>query len=70
MEHRLDVNGRYDLRNDTGAAIRDVHIRQADRDTEYKKLDIAGARLVSNDEKFGYRIYRFETPLAPGATVR
>jgi len=66
-QHRLDVNGRYDLRNDTGAAIREVHIRQGDRDTEYKNLYIAGARLVSNDEKFGYRVYRFETPLSPGA---
>ena len=68
-EHRLDVNGRYDLRNDSGAAIRDVHVRQGDRDTEYRKIEIAGARLLSNDEKFGYRIYRFDTPLAPGAST-
>ena len=33
------------------------------------KLDLAGARLVSNDKKFGYRIYRFDQPLAPGATT-
>jgi len=68
-DRRLQVEGRYDLRNDTGAPLRDLHVRQADRDTEYLRLDIAGARLVSNDEKFGYRIYRFDRPLAPGATT-
>jgi ABC-type transport system involved in multi-copper enzyme maturation permease subunit len=69
QERRLLVNGRYDLRNETGAPIRDVHVRQGDQDTRYPKLELAGARLVSNDEKFGYRIYRFDTPLAPGATT-
>jgi ABC-2 type transport system permease protein len=67
-ERRLQVEGRYDLRNDTGAPLRDVHVRQG-RDAEYLKLDIAGARIVSNDEKFGYRIYRFDRPLAPGAST-
>ena len=61
--------GRYDLRNETSAPIRDVHVRQGDRDAEFLKLDLAGARLVSDDKKFGYRIYRFDTPLAPGATA-
>jgi ABC-type transport system involved in multi-copper enzyme maturation permease subunit len=68
-DRRLIVDGRYDLRNDSGAPIRDVHIRQGDQDVEYLKLDLAGARLVSNDKKFGYRIFRFDTPLAPGATT-
>ncbi|MDQ3075156.1 MAG: aminopeptidase [Pseudomonadota bacterium] len=67
-ERRLLVNGRYDLRNDTQAPIRDVHIRVGDRDVKWLELDLAGARLVSNDSRFGYRIYRFDTPLAPGAT--
>ena len=66
QERRLLVDGRYDLRNTTDAPIRDVHVRQGDRDTKFLKLDLAGARLVSNDEKFGYRIYRFDTPLQPG----
>ena len=34
-ERRLMVDGRYDLRNDTGAPIRDVHVRQGDQDTEF-----------------------------------
>ena len=68
-ERRLLVSGRYDLRNATAAPLRDVHIRQGDRDAEFLKLELAGARLVSNDAKFGYRIYRFATPLPPGATT-
>ena len=69
-ERKLLVNGTYELRNGTDAPIRDVHVRQGDRDTEYLKLELAGARQVSNDEKFGYRIFRFDEALAPGATTR
>ena len=68
-ERRLLVKGRYDLRNDTAAPIRDVHIRTGEREAEWPKLELAGARLVSNDEKFNYRIYRFDKPLAPGAST-
>lgn len=68
-QRRLLVNGRYDLKNTTSAPIRDVHVRKGNDDVEFLKLDIAGARLISDDEKFGYRIYRFDTPLTPGATT-
>jgi ABC-type transport system involved in multi-copper enzyme maturation permease subunit len=68
-ERRLVAIGRYDLQNKTGVPIRDVHVRRGDTDTQFLDLRIAGARLVSNDPKFGYRIYRFDTPLAPGATA-
>ena len=69
QERRLVVNGRYDLRNDTNAPIGEVHLRRRDRDAEWLKIELAGARLVSDDARFGYRIYRFDTPLAPGATT-
>ena len=68
-QRKLIANGRYDLRNDTNAPIRDVHVRQGDRDVAFARLDLTGARLISDDKKFGYRIYRFDTPLAPGATA-
>jgi hypothetical protein len=66
-QRMLLTDGRYDLVNKTSAPIRDIHIRFGDRDVEFLKLDVAGARLVSDDKQFGYRIYRFDTPLAPGA---
>jgi len=53
----------------TSAPIRDVHVRKGSQDLEFLQLELAGARLVSDDEKFGYRIYRFDRPLAPGATT-
>jgi ABC-type transport system involved in multi-copper enzyme maturation permease subunit len=66
-QRRLVVVGRYDLQNKTNGPIRDVHVRRGDTDTKFIELAIAGARLVYDDPKFGYRIYRFDTPLAPGA---
>ncbi|HWI89159.1 MAG TPA: M1 family aminopeptidase [Sphingomicrobium sp.] len=66
-ERRLVTVGRYDLENKTNAPIRDVHVRRGDRNTQFLELAIAGARLVYDDPKFGYRIYRFDRPLAPGA---
>ncbi|MFL6760777.1 M1 family aminopeptidase [Sphingomonas sp.] len=67
-QRMLLTDGRYDLVNKTEAPIREIHIRSGDRDIEFLNLDVAGARLVSDDKPFGYRIYRFDTPLAPGAT--
>jgi len=66
-QRRMETVGRYDLQNKTSAPIRDIHVRRGDRDTKFLKLDVAGARLIHDDPKFGYRIYRFDTPLAPGA---
>ncbi|MBP6379789.1 MAG: aminopeptidase [Sphingorhabdus sp.] len=66
-QKRLAVTGQYKLRNDTGAPISEVHIRQGNRDTKFSALEIKGAKLARYDEKYRYRFYRFDTPLAPGA---
>src|SRR5882724_3530618 len=68
-QRRMLAAGRYDLRNDSGVPIQQIHLRDGDRDIQWLKLEIPGARLVSDDKTFGYRIYRFDTPLAPGATA-
>jgi len=68
-QRRMLVDGVYHLKNETNGPIRDVHLRQGSRDVQFLKLALAGAHLVSDDKKFGYRIYRFDTPLAPGATT-
>ncbi|MBV9527859.1 aminopeptidase, partial [Sphingomonas sp.] len=68
-DRMLVTDGRYDLVNKTSAPIAEIHVRKGSQSTEWLKLDVAGARLASDDEKFGYRIYRFDRPLAPGATT-
>jgi ABC-2 type transport system permease protein len=68
-QRRLVAVGRYDLQNKTNAPIRDVHVRRGDRTAQFLELAISGARLIYDDPQFGYRIYRFDTPLAPGATA-
>ncbi|HEY7005564.1 MAG TPA: aminopeptidase, partial [Sphingomicrobium sp.] len=65
----LLAEGRYDLVNKTNAPISDIHVRKLSDTTEWLKLNVEGAHLVSDDAKFGYRIYRFDKPLAPGATT-
>ena len=69
-QRMLVAQGSYELINDGNAPIAEVHVRKGDRDVEWLKLDIAGARLLSDDETFGYRIYRFDRPLAPGASAK
>jgi ABC-type transport system involved in multi-copper enzyme maturation permease subunit len=68
-QRMLVTNGTYGLVNNGNVPVNEIHVRKSDRDLEWLKLDVAGARLVSDDRKFGYRIYRFDRPLAPGATA-
>ncbi|QIL03001.1 ABC transporter permease subunit [Sphingomonas sinipercae] len=65
----LVTDGAYALVNTGTTPISDIHVRKSDQDAEWLKLDIAGAKLASDDEKFGYRIYRLAKPLAPGAST-
>lgn len=67
---RMDVTGHYLMRNDSGVPITELHVRQFDEGTQFTRLDIAGARLAAHDKRHNHRVYRFESPLAPGATTR
>lgn len=69
-EKRFEATGSYVLRNETTAPISEVHVRQGGRDASFSKLEIAGAKLASDDKTFGYRIFRFDRPLAPGAEAQ
>jgi aminopeptidase N len=69
-ERRMTVKGHYDLRNDSGVPIRELHVRQGDDSVAFSRLTVAGAKLASHDTTHAYRIYRFDTPLAPGAATR
>ena len=68
-DRMLVTDGRYDLVNKTNAPLNEIHVRKGSQTLEWLKLDVAGARLASDDDKFGYRIYRFGKPLQPGKTT-
>jgi ABC-2 type transport system permease protein len=66
-ETRAVTTGRYEFENRTGAPLESVHVRWS-RDLKMDRLDIPGAKLDQEFPQFQYRIYKFEQPLAPGAT--
>lgn len=71
-EPRLDTTGSYLIENRTGAPLQEMHLRWMSPNMEMLSLAIDGARLAREYEDFDYRIYRFDTPMAPGEqrTVR
>lgn len=66
---QLRVTGQMTLVNQTATPIGELHLRMIDRDTRLVAIDISGAELVRSYPQFGYRIYRLDRPLAPGATM-
>ncbi len=68
-ERRVTTVGRYDVVNNSGQPIRDLIVRKFVDELEWQALDVAGARLVSDDAEFGVRTYRFDAPLQPGQTT-
>ena len=66
-EKRMEARGRGAFANDTGKPLQQLHLRMADPDSEIRDIEVPGAKLAMNDEENRYRIYRFDTPLAPGA---
>ena len=61
----IETKGSYLVENRTGQALKEIHVR-FDRDLEVKGLSIEGARPKKTYEKFNYRIFAFDTPMAPG----
>jgi hypothetical protein len=67
--HLMEARGTYALINRTSGPIRDVHLVMPERARDILALSISGARLVSDDDLHQVRFYRFDRPLAPGATA-
>ncbi|MET0273659.1 MAG: M1 family aminopeptidase [Phenylobacterium sp.] len=65
-EPRLTVRGVYQIVNDTGAPVRELHLR-TDRDTRVRSLSVSGASKVKTFDRFNYRIFTFDRPMQPGA---
>ncbi len=69
QEQRMEASGSYKLVNDTGAPLTDLHVRFPDPNLKVIDVQVPGATVAMDDPKFKYRIYRFATPLSPGATA-
>jgi ABC-2 type transport system permease protein len=67
-ERKALVKGGYVLTNLTDSPIREVHVRMPGRDLDLLGLAFPGARLRSDDEEYGYRIYALDSPMQPGET--
>ncbi|MCK0129262.1 M1 family aminopeptidase [Erythrobacter sp. F6033] len=70
QETRMEASGHYAIANDTDETIEVLHVRLPDENAEIIDIQVAGAALETDDEEFKYRIYRFDEPLAPGATTQ
>ena len=64
-DSRLQTRGSYVIENRTGAPLSEIHLRWND-DLDMKALTVQGARMAREWPEFDYRIYRFDTPMAPG----
>ncbi|MCM8556624.1 ABC transporter permease/M1 family aminopeptidase [Sphingomicrobium sediminis] len=67
-ERKLEVEGSYQLLNNSDAPIELLYIREGSQDLEYEAIELAGATLETHDETYGVRTYRFDTPMQPGET--
>ncbi|HYR11209.1 MAG TPA: M1 family aminopeptidase, partial [Longimicrobium sp.] len=65
-ERRVVTKGSLRLRNLTSQPIPDIHVRVFGEDLELVRATLAGARLVSDDARYRYRIYRLDRPMQPG----
>ncbi|MFN7543233.1 MAG: ABC transporter permease/M1 family aminopeptidase [Acidobacteriota bacterium] len=67
-ERRLDFRGDQVITNPHAKPIESLHLVTSQ---EYRyEIEIEGAALSQNDERLGYRIYRFSPALGPGEKRR
>ncbi len=64
-EVRAETEGSYVIENRTGQPLSEFHIRWL-RPTRLEALEVGDATLEKEYKEFGYRIYRFAQPMAPG----
>ena len=62
---RVVTRGLYQLENKTTGPLREIHVRFP-RDLVLRSLSIEGARPKLTYDRFNYRIFAFDTPMAPG----
>jgi aminopeptidase N len=68
-EIRMEARGKYAILNDTDEIVEALHVRLTDPNVEVLDISVSGANLEMDDDENNYRIYRFDEPMAPGATT-
>ena len=63
------TSGVYILQNKTSQPLREIHVRYP-RDLILRSISIEGARPKATFDRFNYRIFTFDTPMAPGEQRR
>lgn len=63
------TQGVYVIENKTAAPLRQIHLRFP-RDVKVLGLSVEGGRAVKTYDRFDYRIFAFDTPMAPGERRR
>src|SRR3546814_11084870 len=64
----VTISGSYRMQNRTSKPISDLHVT-INPDLDDIRFDFPAHTLVESDPVSGYRIYRPDTPLAPGAAM-
>src|SRR5690606_13349773 len=64
----VTIDGRYRMVNQTSKPITDLHVT-INPDLDDIRLGFPAHELVESDPVSGYRIYRLDAPLAPGAAM-
>ncbi|MBT4493837.1 MAG: hypothetical protein HOC70_11390 [Gammaproteobacteria bacterium] len=67
-EREVRTRATYQLKNLTGQAIDSIHFTHPPL-IEINQLDVPDSTLTHDDDRFGYRIYDLDKPLAPGEEI-
>lgn len=65
-DRRIDSRGEMQLLNAADEAIEEVLVNHHLL-AHLNALELQGAELIEQDDRFGHRLYRFSPPLAPGS---
>jgi ABC-2 type transport system permease protein len=65
---RAVTTGGFLLENKGTVPVAEVHVRDFDDHMELTQVAVEGAQRASHDARYGYSIYRFAQPMAPGET--
>jgi ABC-type transport system involved in multi-copper enzyme maturation permease subunit len=65
---RADIRGHLHLVNKTDETVEKLHVR-VDNDLEINAFSLSDDALETDDREVGYRIYKLDEPLAPGAPL-